>query len=141
MNAIDPELVQQRTRVLEGHLRKLKDALQGDSPVQDAGAKEADIAALHLLLSIQVVLDLAIYACLHFGLQAPSSYDDALARLAHAGRIPDPLADRLEKAAVFRDALIHAFDDTDTAAILRAARLFPDDLRMFMADIAGHVGE
>jgi len=36
---------------------------------------------------------------------------------------------------------VHAFDDLDAASIHRAARALPDDLRMFMADIAGHLGE
>ena len=48
-------------------------------------------------------------------------------------KFSDPLADRLEKAANFRDAFVHAFDDLDAAAIYRAARVLPDDLRMFMA--------
>ena len=81
----------------------------------------------------------AVFACIHFRLQAPASYDDAVARLAHAGRIADTLADPLEKAANFRDALVHAFDDIDAASIYRAARVLPGDLRSFMTEMAGQV--
>ena len=140
MKAVDPELMRERSGVLEAHLGRIKDALPADALAFKRGTDAADVVSLHLLFGIQVVLDLAVFCCIHFGLQAPASYDDAVARLAHAGRISDPLAERLEKAANFRDAFVHAFDDIDSATIYRAARALPDDLRMFMADISGHVG-
>lgn len=141
MKAIDPELMRERARVLEFHLGRIRETLPTDPFAFKRSTDQADVVSLHVLFAIQVVLDLAVFACIHFGLQAPSSYGDAVARLAHGGRIADPLADRLEKAADFRDAFVHAFDDLDAASIYRAAKVLPDDLRMFMADIAGHLGE
>lgn len=141
MKVIDPVLLAERSRVLESHLVRLQATLPADPVTFRRGTDTMDVVSLHLLFSIQIVLDLAIFGCIHFGLQAPASYDEAIARLAHAGRISDPLADRLEKAATFRDAFVHAFDDLDPMAIHRAARALPDDLRMFMAEIAGHLGE
>ena len=141
MKAIDPELLRERTRVLETHLARLRDALPDEVGQFSRGTDAADAVALRLLMSIQVVLDLSVFACIHFGLQAPSSYDDSVARLAHAGRIDGALASRLENAASFRDAFVHAYNDLDPASIHRAARTLPDDLRMFMADLAGHLGE
>ena len=141
MKALDPVLLKERSQVLETHLARIKDALPADPLAFNRGADAADVVSLHLLFGIQVVLDLSVFACIHFGLPAPASYEDAVARLAHEGRITDSLADRLEKAAAFRDAFVHAFDDLDAASIYRAAKVLPDDLRMFMADIAGHLGE
>jgi uncharacterized protein YutE (UPF0331/DUF86 family) len=141
MKAIDPELLRERTRVLEGHLARIEETLPEDPLEFRRGTDTADVVSLHLLFGIQVVLDLSIFACIHFGLQAPASYDDAMARLAHAGRIPDALAVRLEKAADFRDAFVHAFDHVDGGSIYRAARALPDDLRMFMAELAGQLDE
>ena len=141
MRAIDAELMRQRAAVLETHLGRIQDALPVDALSFKRGTDAVDVVSLHLLFGIQVVLDLAVFACIHFGLQAPASYGDAVARLAHAGRIAEPLAERLEKAASFRDAFVHAFADFDPGTIHRAARTLPDDLRMFMADVAGHVGE
>ena len=141
MKALDPELLKERSQVLETHLARIKDALPADPLAFNRGADAADVVSLHLLFGIQVVLDLSVFACIHFGLPAPASYEDAVARLAHEGRITDSLADRLEKAAAFRDAFVHAFDDLDAPSIYRAAKVLPDDLRRFMADIAGHLGE
>lgn len=140
MNAMDSELLRERTSVLESHLVRIEQTLPADPAAFKLGSDAADAVSLHLLFGIQVVLDLSIFACIHFGLQAPASYDDAMARLAHAGRIPDSLADRLEKAATFRDAFVHAFDRLDAASIYRAARVLPDDLRTFMANISGQLG-
>lgn len=141
MNVIDSGLIRERTRVLESHLARIREALPADPRTFTRGTDAMDAVSLHLLFAIQVVLDLGVFACIHFGLQAPASYDEAMARLAHAGRIPDSLAERLEKAALFRDAFVHAFDDLDEGSIHRAALAVPDDLRMFMADLAGHLGE
>lgn len=141
MKAIDPELLRERTLVLETHLGRIKEMLPADALAFKRGTNAADVVSLHLLFAIQVVLDLSVFACLHFGLQAPASYDDAMARLGHAGRISDSLSVRLEKAATFRDAFVHAFDDLEAASIYRAGKVLPDDLRAFMADIASHLGE
>jgi len=97
MKALDSDLLRERTRVLEAHLARIKEVLPADAFLFKRGTDAMDVVSLHLLFGIQVVLDLAIFACIHFGLQAPASYDEAMARLAHAGRISDPLADRLER--------------------------------------------
>ncbi len=138
---VPEQLLGERTRVLESHLNRIEEALPADPAALKRGSDAADVVSLHLLLAIQVVLDLSIFACIHFGLQAPASYDDAVARLAHAGRITDALAERLEQAATFRDAFIHAFEQLEAPSIYRAAKALPDDLRMFMADLSGHLGE
>ena len=135
MSALDPEFVAERTRVLETHLRRIHAALPQDPAEFKQGTDAADVVSLHLLFGIQGVLDFAVFACIHFGLQAPASYEDAVARLEHAGHIADPLAERLEKAANFRDAFVHAFDQLDAASIYRAARVLPDDLKTFMENI------
>ena len=141
MKAVDPELMRERSRVLEGHLGRIEAALPADALAFKRGTDTADGVSLHLLFGTQVVVDLAVFCCIHCRFQARASYGDAVALLAHDGRISDPLAERLEKAANFRDAFVHAFDDIDAGSIYRAAKALPDDLRMFMAEISGHVGE
>lgn len=139
MKAIDPAFLRERALILESHLERIR-GRRGEEPArlaEDPAAK--DSVSLHLLLGVQVVLDLAIFACIHFGLQAPSSYDDAIARLEHAGYISAPLSDRLEKAANYRDAFVHASDQIDAVAIHRAAGVLPEALRAFIAEIARQV--
>ena len=141
MRSIDREFLGERTRVLEAHLARIQEALPKDSESFKRASDAGDVVSLHLLFAIQIVLDLSIFACINFGLQAPASYDDAVARLAHAGRISDALAERLENIAAFRDSFVHAFENVDAVSIYRAAKATPDDLRMFMAEIAGQIGD
>ncbi len=135
MRALDAELLSARSVTLEGHLARLEASLPVDVADFYPGTDAGDVVALNLFLGIQIVLDLAVYACIHFGLQAPSSYDDAIARLEHAGVLADPVADHLEKAAALRDAFVHASDQLDPAALYRAARVLPADLRAFIAEL------
>ena len=139
MKALDAELLAERAGVLETHLRRIEATLPQDPQGFERGTDQADVVSMHLLFAIQVVLDVSIFACIHFGLQAPASYDDAVARLAYAGRIDEALADRLEKAAALRDVLVHAFDDLDAPSIYRAARVLPDDLRAFLTDLSSNL--
>ena len=139
MKALDRDLLRERTGVLEAHLTRIKETLPSDPRVFKRGTDRADVVSFHLFLAIQLVLDLSVFACIHFGLQAPGSYDDALARLAHAGRISDSVSERLENAATFRDAFVHAFDELDEGSVYRAAKALPEDLRQFMADLAGQL--
>ena len=73
MKVIDPHLLSERARVLEGHLARIKDTLPADPLTFVKGTDAMDVVSLHLLFGIQVVLDLAIFACIHFSLPAPAS--------------------------------------------------------------------
>ena len=141
MKAIDAALLRDRNRVLEAHLLRLREALPEGVAQFERGSAVVDTVSLHLFLAIQIVLDLSVFACIHFGLQAPASYDEVVARLAHAGRISGSLAERLEGAAAFRDAFVHAYDDLDPVSIYRGAKTLPDDLQMLIAELSGHIGE
>ena len=90
---------------------------------------------LHLWQAVQVVIDVAVAASLHFDLGAPASYADAFRRLAGAGVIDDALATRLGRAAGFRNVVAHAYDQLDMARVFRAAQEGPPDLEAFLAAV------
>lgn len=92
----------------------------------------SDAVILHLWQAVQVVIDLAVSACLHWNLGAPASYADAFRRLAGAGIIDGMLADRLVRAAGFRNVVAHAYDQLDMERVFRAAREGPRDLEAFL---------
>ena len=141
MKAIDPDLLRERSHVLEKHLNRIGEILPAEAALFVRGTDATDAVALHLLFGMQIVLDLSIFACIHFGLQAPASYDDAVARLAHAGTISEELSERLERAATFRDAFVHAYDDLEASSIYRAAKVLPEDLRAFMRELASQLSD
>ena len=79
------------------------------------------------------MIDRATAACLEWDLGATSSCADAFRRLAGGGILERPLADRLVRAAGFRNVVAHAYDTPDMARVFRAAQERPADLHALFA--------
>ncbi|OGK86550.1 MAG: hypothetical protein A2X52_17680 [Candidatus Rokubacteria bacterium GWC2_70_16] len=133
MSALDRDLLAERTMVVRRHLARVAERLPADPAEFRPATDASDAVTLHLWQAVQVVIDLALSACLHLNLGAPASYADAFRRLSGAGVIDDALATRLGRAAGFRNVVAHAYDQLDLARVLRAAREGPRDLEAFLA--------
>jgi uncharacterized protein YutE (UPF0331/DUF86 family) len=118
---------------VQRHLARVAERLPPDSAQFTPSTDASDAVILHLWQAVQIVIDLAVSACLHLKLGTPSTYADAFRRLAEAGRLDPALAARLERAAGFRNVVAHAYERLDMARIHRAAREGPADLRAFLA--------
>lgn len=136
MSPLDRAVLAQRAMALERHLtrvaQKLPSAPDDFEPLTDA----SDAVILHLWQATQVVIDLAVSATVASGLGTPQNYADAFRRLEQAGIIDTPLADRLVRAAGFRNVVAHAYERLDMARVYQAAQAGPADLRAFMAAVA-----
>lgn len=132
---LDRAVLAERTNAVERHLRRVLDRLpataEGFQPATDA----SDAVILHLWQATQIVIDLAMTACLALRLGAPSSYADAFRRLAEARAIDPALAERLSRAAGFRNVVAHAYESLDMTRVFRAATDGPADLRAFLAAV------
>ena len=82
-----------------------------------------------------MTVDVALAACFHLNLETPARYCDSVRRLAAAGVVEPSLADRLARAAGFRNVVAHAYESLDMARVHRAASEGPADLRAFLAAI------
>ncbi len=98
-----------------------------------ASSDASDAVILHLWQAVQIVIDLALSACLHLNLGTPESYGDAFRRLADAGLLDGESAQRLTQAAGFRNLVAHAYEGLDMERVYRAAMEGPADLRAFLA--------
>lgn len=72
-----------------------------------------DTVVLHLWRAVQVVIDLAVSTCVRLGLGSPPTYADAFRQLAAADLLPDDLADRLARAAGFRNLVVNGYGQLD----------------------------
>lgn len=117
---------------VERHLRRVAERLPPQSEDLQPGTDASDAVVLHLWQAVQITIDLAVSACLKFNLGAPQGYADAFRRLAGAGAIEPSLAERLARAAGFRNLVAHAYDTLDMARVHRAASDGPSDLRAFL---------
>ena len=121
--------------VLHRHLARVAERLPARPADLQPATDASDAVILHLWQAVQVVIDVAVSACLRWDLGAPTSYADAFRRLARAGLIDGALADRIARAAGFRNVIAHAYDDLDMGRVFRVARDGPRDLEAFLAAI------
>lgn len=121
--------------VVRRHLARVAERLPAGAAELRAAPDTSDTVILHLWQAVQVVIDVAVAACLHFDLGAPASYADAFRRLAGARVIDDALATRLGRAAGFRNVVAHAYDQLDMARVFRAAQEGPPNLEAFLAAV------
>jgi uncharacterized protein YutE (UPF0331/DUF86 family) len=133
VSPLDLDVLAEKSMAVERHLARVKERLPDDPAALLASTDASDAVILHLWQATQVVIDLAIAACLYLRLGAASSYADAFRRLQAAGVLDEALGDRLVRAAGFRNLVAHAYDTLDLARVHRAATEGPDDLRIFLA--------
>jgi uncharacterized protein YutE (UPF0331/DUF86 family) len=139
MGGLEAALLAERSAAVQRHLRRVRDRLPDDPeqlrPLSDA----TDAVVLHLWQAIQIVIDVAVSACVGLGLGSPPSYGDAFRKLGANGVIDHELATRLARAAGFRNILVHAYADLDLARVHAAALHGPKDLTVFLAALRDHL--
>ncbi|MGH8908273.1 MAG: type VII toxin-antitoxin system HepT family RNase toxin [Egibacteraceae bacterium] len=131
--AVDRETLAERAAAVGRHLDRVARHLPVDPADLQPQTTASDTVILHLWQAVQLVIDLAISACVQLGLASPPTYADAFRRLAEAKVIPTDLADRLARAAGFRNLVVHAYGRLDLERVHTAAVSGPDDLRAFLA--------
>ncbi len=129
---------------VERHLRRVAERLPATSselqPATDA-TDASDAVILHLWQATQIVIDQAMRACLALNLGTPANYGDAFRLLQQAGALDGALADRLVRAAGFRNLVAHAYGTLDLKRVHEAATNGPADLRAFMGSMGRLVAQ
>lgn len=132
MTGFDRAMLAERTATVERHLRRVQERLPSEADRLLPATDASDAVVLHLWQAVQVTIDVAIAACVALGLGTPATYGDAFRSLAANGHLEQGLAERLARAAGFRNLLVHAYADLDLARVHAAALGGPDDLRAFL---------
>jgi uncharacterized protein YutE (UPF0331/DUF86 family) len=141
VSVFDRSVLAERVMSVERHLRRVIDRLPASASDLQASTDASDAVILHLWQATQIAIDLSMAACLALKLGTPGSYADAFRRLQAAGVIEEALADRLVRAAGFRNVVAHAYESLDMARVHDAASRGPDDLRALLAVLADRVKE
>lgn len=129
----DRELLAERAAAVVRHLDRVAGHLPADPADVAPLSSQTDTVVLHLWQAVQVVIDLAVSSCVRLGLGSPATYADAFRLLAGAGVIDAGVADRLARAAGFRNLLVHADATLDLRRVHAIATDGPADLRAFLA--------
>lgn len=133
MSALTADILAEKSQAIERHLARVAARLPAAPGDLQSASDASDAVVLHLWQATQIVVDLAVAACVELKLGAPAAYADAFRRLEAAGVLEAALADRLVRAAGFRNVVAHAYETLDMARVFRAARKGPHDLRAFLA--------
>lgn len=132
MSPFDSALLAERSMAVARHLRRVADRLPTSAEDLQPATDPSDAVVLHLWQATQIVIDLAMAACLSLKLGTPASYADAFRLLEKAGVIDGGLADRLVRAAGFRNIVAHAYESLDMRRVHEAAVRGPADLTGFL---------
>jgi uncharacterized protein YutE (UPF0331/DUF86 family) len=128
----------ERVAAVERHLARVAERLPADASSLKPMTDASDAIILHLWQAVQIVIDQALSTCVRTGLGSPSSYAEAFRKLAAAGYLETQLAERLARAAGFRNVVAHAYDRLDLQRVHEAATHGPADLRACLAALVGH---
>lgn len=129
-------ILAEKVAAVDRHLRRVAERLPRNASELQPMTDTADAVILHLWQAVQIVIDLAVSSCVQMGLGAPASYGEAFRRLADAQVLDAALADRLTRAAGFRNVVAHAYETLDMDRVFAAAAQGPADLRAFLGALA-----
>ena len=132
---LDRTLLAAKVVALDRHLDRVAARLPSEAGGLTPASDASDAVILHLWQAVQIAVDVALALCLQLKLEPPAGYGDAFRQLARAGVLDPALAERLARAAGFRNVVAHAYESLDMARIHRAARDGPADLRAFFAAV------
>ena len=135
---VDRELLAERAAAVSRHLDRVARHLPEDPAELRPDTAATDTVILHLWQAVQVVIDLAVSTCVRLGVGSPPTYADAFRRLTDAQVLPRDLADRLARAAGFRNLVVHAYGRLDLQRIHATAVAGPADLRAFLVALRDH---
>ena len=135
---IDRELLAERAAVVVEHLDRVAAHLPENPDDLRPRSSTTDTVVLHLWQGVQVTIDLAMTVCVRLGLGSPTTYAEAFRLLAAHGLLDRDLAERLARAAGFRNLVVHAYGRLDLRRVHRIASSGPDDLRAFLSALAEH---
>ena len=132
---MDRAVLAERAAAVERHLRRVAERLPRHADNFQPSSDASDAVILHLWQATQIVIDLAMSLCVSMKFGTPSSYADAFRRLQQGGAVDAALADRLVRAAGFRNVIAHAYESLDMRRVHRAAVDGPADLRAFLVRV------
>ena len=133
---LDRELLAERASVVGRHLDRVATHLPEQPDELGPLSSTTDTVVLHLWQAVQVTIDLATSSCVRLGLGTPATYAEAFRLLAGQGLLDQDLAERLARAAGFRNLLVHGYGRLDLQRVHAIARTGPADLRAFLAALS-----
>ena len=127
---VDTEVIDARLRELSRRLRRVEAKKPASVKALATDEDMQDILTRNLELAIQSCIDIAFHLCGAHG-KVPTTAAEAFAQLAKLELIERGLAQRLQRAAGFRNVLVHEYTEVDWKIVMRVIRTDTRDLAAF----------
>jgi len=139
VTGLDRQTFAEKAAAIERHLDRVAARLPASATELRPGTDASDAVVLNLWQAVQMTIDLAVAACLHFKLPTPATYADAFRQFGESGLLDLALANRLSSAAGFRNLVVHGYQALDLSRVHAIALAGPADLRQFLGAIGGRL--
>lgn len=100
-----------------------------------------DIIAVNLERLVQLSVDISLIILSEKNTAVPATMAEGFTMLADVGVISDKIAERMAKAAGFRNIAVHAYRKIDWEIVWKIIVEHLDDFRMFSASIIKSLGK
>ncbi len=110
-------------------------------PASELLADEDALAAaqFHFIIAIEVCVDIGRHIIAAESLRAPDTYADVFRSLAEGEVVGAEQVQALQAMARFRNRLVHLYDETEEAEVVKALQQDLDDLARFRQQVAGYL--
>jgi uncharacterized protein YutE (UPF0331/DUF86 family) len=120
---MDREVIEHKLESLRRCLQRVAEKCPSDPDTLGRDPDLQDIVTLTLTRAVQLCVDLGADLIADLDVLPPDTMGQTFDALAHAGVIPEPLAQQLMKAVGFRNIAVHHLSDFSDFAKVIAARL------------------
>jgi uncharacterized protein YutE (UPF0331/DUF86 family) len=120
---MDREVIEHKLESLRRCLQRVAVKCPSDPDTLGRDPDLQDIVTLTLTRAVQLCVDLGADLIADLDVLPPDTMGQTFDALAHAGVIPEPLAQQLMKAVGFRNIAVHHLSDFSDFAKVIAARL------------------
>lgn len=135
---VDERVRAAKVAAIRDAVHRIREVLPSTPADLEANRTSREIVVLNLFVAIQESISLANHWLADAGLTVPSTYGDVFLALAQNGLVSRELAQRLSRAAGFRNLVAHQYGAIDTARVFAIASHNVDDLlglcRLIAAD-------
>jgi uncharacterized protein YutE (UPF0331/DUF86 family) len=136
---MDREVIEQKLESLRRCLRRVAEKCPPDPITLGRDPDLQDIVTLNLTSAVHLCVDLGAHLIADLDVLPPDTMGQTFDAVAHAGVIPEPLAQQLKKAVGFRNIAVHHYEEIDWAIVHSIALNHLSDLSEFDKVIAARL--
>lgn len=125
---VDETVQAAKIAALADAVRRIREVLPSSAADLETDRTAREVVVLNLFVAIQEALSLATHWLADQGRVTPGAYRDTFVALAEQGVIDAELAQRLARAAGFRNLIAHQYGALDTERVFAIASSDLDDL-------------